>query len=215
MTDFLVLAREAAMEAHGKSAVGEFSHTLQEDQDQVLTYLFQSKLKGYPDWFIAVTIFVAGNDASVSEVVLTPGDTSLLAPKWVPWSERLADYKALQAALEAEAAAAAALAGDDEEGEGDSDDAAEKPARGAKRPRRRSRRSSDSTAGNTEDAEEGADAAEVTDAAESAATAEPAEESAVAIVPETPEAQDDADAAGGKAKSLFKWKTLRGGKKRK
>lgn len=235
MTDYQGLARAAAIEAHGAAAVGEFSHTLQEDQDQVLTFLFQSKLKGYPDWFIAVTLFVDGDAATVSEVVLAPGDTSLLAPKWVPWSERLADYKALQAALEAEAAAAAALAGDDEEDsdtEGADGEGSEKPARGAKRPRRRSRRSGssrdesaddDSVDGDSVDAAdaevvEAPQAEEVTEAKKPAAKGrakKTTEESAVAVVPETPEAEDDSDAAGGKSKSLFKWKTLRGGKKRK
>lgn len=235
MTDYQGLARAAAIEAHGAAAVGEFSHTLQEDQDQVLTFLFQSKLKGYPDWFIAVTLFVDGDAATVSEVVFVPGDTSLLAPKWVPWSERLADYKALQAALEAEAAAAAALAGDDEEDsdtEGADGELSEKPARGAKRPRRRSRRSgssrdesadADSVDGDSGDAAEAEvveapQAEEVTEAKKPAPKSrgkKTADESAVAVVPETPEAEDDSDAAGGKAKSLFKWKTLRGGKKRK
>lgn len=240
MTDYQGIARAAAIEAHGAAAVGEFSHTLQEDQDQVLTFLFQSKLKGYPDWFIAVTLFVDGDSATVSEVVLAPGDTSLLAPKWVPWSERLADYKALQAALEAEAAAAAALAGDDEEDsdtEGADGEGSEKPARGAKRPRRRSRRSGSSRDGSAQDESGEADSAdgdsadsadaevveapqaeEATDAKKPAARGrakKTTEESAVAVVPETPEAEDDSDAAGGKSKSLFKWKTLRGGKKRK
>ena len=235
MTDYQGLARAAAIEAHGAAAVGDFSHTLQEDQDQVLTFLFKSKLKGYPDWFIAVTIYVDGVSATVSEVVLAPGDTSLLAPKWVPWSERLADYKALQAALEAEAAAAAALAGDDEDDsdtEGADGESSEKPARGAKRPRRRSRRSGssreglaegDSAAGDSDhsseaEATEAPQPEEVGEAKKPAARSRAkkiAEESTVAVVPETPDAEDDSDAAGGKAKSLFKWKTLRGGKKRK
>jgi hypothetical protein len=37
-------------------------------------------------------------------VVLTAGEDSLAAPAWVPWSERLADYQALQAELEKQAA---------------------------------------------------------------------------------------------------------------
>jgi hypothetical protein len=32
------------------------------------------------------------------------GEESLAAPAWVPWSERLADYQALQAELEKQAA---------------------------------------------------------------------------------------------------------------
>ena len=185
MTDFLALARAAAVESHGKTAVGELSHTEQEAQDGVLTYFFESKLKGYPDWHIAVTLFIDGWDATVSEVVFAPGQTSLVAPKWIPWSERLADYKALQAALEAEAAAAAALA-EDETDEDDED--------------------IDAEGADVEDTE----VAEADEAEEA-----PAAELAVADVPEAVEAEDEADSAGGKAKGFFKWKTLRGSKKRK
>ncbi|MEY2945307.1 MAG: hypothetical protein RL243_49 [Actinomycetota bacterium] len=186
MTDYQSLAREAANESYGKTSVGEFSHTYQEAQDGVISYLFKSKLKGYPDWFISVTLFVSGWDATVSEVQLTPGDTSLVAPKWVPWSERLADYKALQAAMEAEAAAAAALA---DESDDDFEDSAD-------------------------DAEEEIEEATDNDAVASEENGE-AEALAVADVPETPAAEDDADSAGGKSKGLFKWKTLRGKKKHK
>lgn len=194
MTDYQSLAREAANESYGKSSVGEFSHTYQEAQDGVISYLFKSKLKGYPDWFISVTLFVSGWEATVSEVQLTPGDTSLVAPKWVPWSERLADYKALQAAMEAEAAAAAALADDSD----DADDSDE----------------SDYSEDDLDDAAEDADdEAANTDAEASENAGE--SDLAVADVPETPAAEDDADAAGGKSKGLFKWKTLRGKKKHK
>ncbi|MDE2408713.1 MAG: DUF3027 domain-containing protein [Actinomycetales bacterium] len=191
MIDYQSLAREAANESYGKTSVGEFSHTYQEAQDGVISYLFKSKLKGYPDWFISVTLFVSGWEATVSEVQLTPGDTSLVAPKWVPWSERLADYKALQAAMEAEAAAAAALADDSD----DADDSDE----------------------SDDDFENAADDADDEAADTDAEASENAGESdlAVADVPEAPAAEDDADAAGGKSKGLFKWKTLRGKKKHK
>ena len=55
--------------------------------------------------------------------MLLPGENSLVAPDWVPWSERLADYKALQAELEAQAAldAEEAEAGEDEDEEEEED----------------------------------------------------------------------------------------------
>ncbi|MFM7029630.1 MAG: DUF3027 domain-containing protein [Micrococcales bacterium] len=190
MSKFLELARAAAVESHGEAAVGQFTRSLQENQDGVLTFLFQSKLKGYPDWQIAVTLFIDGWDATVSEVVLVPGESSLVAPKWVPWSERLADYKALQAALEAEAAAAAALEAEE------ADDAED-----------------DSEGMNLAEESESADASEP-NVNNSGDGSEPSD-SAVANVPEAPEAKDDADSAGGKGKGLFKWKNIRGGKKRK
>jgi hypothetical protein len=122
MTGFLSQARAAAVESHGEQAVGDYIQTLQEAQDQVLAYQFASKVKGYPDWLFTVLLFVDGDNATVSEVLLLPGETSLTAPSWVPWSERLADYKALQAALEADAAAAAV---DEFEAEEDIDEASD------------------------------------------------------------------------------------------
>jgi hypothetical protein len=58
---------------------------------------------------------------------LLPGEESILAPAWVPWSERLADWKALQVELEAQAALEAAEAAEaeesaDEDSESDSGD---------------------------------------------------------------------------------------------
>jgi hypothetical protein len=61
-------------------------------------------MKGYVGWNWSVSLFANDEDATVSEVTLMPGDDSLIAPNWIPWSERLADYKALQAELEAQAA---------------------------------------------------------------------------------------------------------------
>ncbi|MFM2031029.1 MAG: hypothetical protein RI927_649, partial [Actinomycetota bacterium] len=58
-----------------------------------------------------------------SEIVLLPGPDSLVAPDWVPWSERLADYKALQLELEKQAALEAE--DDDDESEDDSDETEE------------------------------------------------------------------------------------------
>ena len=185
MENYLSIARKAAVEVHGESAVGDLLGTLQEEHDGVLTFLFASKLKGYPDWSVNVTMFIDGADATVSEVVLAPSETSLVAPKWVPWSERLADYKALQAAMEAEAAAAALEAEEIDEDLDDEEDLEEVEG------------NSSEPAGQAETVQ-----AEQVD-------------SAVSDVPESPESQDDADATRGKGKGFFKWKTLRGGKKRK
>ncbi len=121
MTKFLSQARAAAVESHGEQAVGDYIQTLQEAQDQVLAYQFACKIKGYPDWLLNVLVYVDGDSATVSEVLLLPGETSLTAPSWVPWSERLADYKALQAALEADAAAAAEAEEDEDDSDEDSE----------------------------------------------------------------------------------------------
>jgi len=103
------IARKAVVESAGTEAVGVFVESVVEAEG-LTTYSFESKLKGYPDWFWAVVMFSAeGQPSTVSEVVLVPSGLSLQAPAWVPWSERLADYQALQAELEAAAAEAAEL----------------------------------------------------------------------------------------------------------
>jgi len=102
-------ARKAVVATAGATAVGVFVDSVVEEEG-VVSYHFQSKLKGYPDWQWSVVMFTAGEAPTVSEVLLLPTDASLKAPAWVPWSERLADYQALQAELEAAAAAEAAEA---------------------------------------------------------------------------------------------------------
>jgi hypothetical protein len=192
MTDFQALARAAAVEAHDEKSVGAFIEAVQEPDAGVVTYLFASALKGYPDWRISVSLFESGDSATISEVLVVPGPESLTAPAWVPWSERLADYKALQAALEAEAAAAAEAAEDEED---DEDPDAE----------------SDAVAEDSSDPVIDDNSAEIS---ESELT-ETSDDSALSDVPVAVDAQSDADETRGKGKGLFKWKTLRGGKKRK
>lgn len=96
-------ARLAAVETAPRNGVGDFLSQIEEDEN-VFTFLFAAKMKGYVGWAWSVSLFANDEDTSVSEVNLMPGEDSLIAPNWVPWSERLADYKALQTELEAQAA---------------------------------------------------------------------------------------------------------------
>jgi len=108
------------------AVVGEFLEAVQEDEG-LTSYLFESTLKGYAGWRWSITLYqaAANQSATVSEVLMVPGESSLLAPAWVPWSERLADYKALQAELEAQAAADAAEAEDAEDSDDSEDELVE------------------------------------------------------------------------------------------
>jgi hypothetical protein len=101
-------------------AVATFIEAVQEDNG-LTTYLFEANIKAYAGWRWSVTLYQGAprTTATVSEVVLMPGPDSLLAPAWVPWSERLSDYKALQAELEAQAALDAAEAAELADSEGD------------------------------------------------------------------------------------------------
>jgi hypothetical protein len=126
--DNKTLAYNAAVEASSRNGVGFFIESIEEDEG-VVTYLFEGKLKGYVGWRWSVSVYQADekSPATISEVLLMPGPESLVAPDWVPWSERLADYKALQAELEAQAALDAEEAedGDDVDDVDDGEDQAE------------------------------------------------------------------------------------------
>ncbi|MDF2573426.1 MAG: hypothetical protein K0S05_338 [Agromyces sp.] len=83
------LARRALLEVTRPETVGSVVGHLVEDE-HVLTLLFASDLSGYPGWHWSVTIArVEGAEPTVLETELMPGDAALLAPEWVPWSERL------------------------------------------------------------------------------------------------------------------------------
>lgn len=113
-------ARLAAVEAAPKNGVGDFLTQIEEEEN-VYTFLFAAKMKGYVGWNWSVSLFANEEDTTVSEVNLMPGEDSLIAPNWVPWSERLADYKALQAELEAQAALEAEENGSADETDDDED----------------------------------------------------------------------------------------------
>jgi hypothetical protein len=84
------LARAAAEEAAAPGVVGEHVDAIVEG-DRVVTHLFEAKDPGYRGWRWAVTVTRASRAKLVTldETVLLPGPDALLAPEWVPWSERL------------------------------------------------------------------------------------------------------------------------------
>jgi hypothetical protein len=70
------------------------------EADGIVSYLFENTMAGYPGWLWTVTVAqVDDAEPSVLEAELMPADGALLAPDWVPWSERMDDYRAAQLAL--------------------------------------------------------------------------------------------------------------------
>jgi hypothetical protein len=59
--------------------------------ERAATHYFACTLPGYDDWRWAVTVARAprARNVTICETVLLPGDGALIAPRWVPWSERL------------------------------------------------------------------------------------------------------------------------------
>jgi Protein of unknown function (DUF3027) len=85
-----VMVAEAAARAEGGDTVGEHLGVRAEG-DRVLSHLFAAIVPGYAGWRWAVTVARAPRSRAVTvdEVVLLPGDEAVLAPEWVPWSQRL------------------------------------------------------------------------------------------------------------------------------
>lgn len=84
------LAREAADEAASPGTAGAWIEAVA-DGDRVVTHLFECEEPGYRGWRWAATVARASRAKVVTldETVLLPGPDALLAPEWVPWSERL------------------------------------------------------------------------------------------------------------------------------
>lgn len=85
------LARNAAKEVADPGTVGEHLSVVAEG-DRIVTHFFDNEAQGYRGWRWAVTLSRAprARTATVSEVVLLPGADAVLAPPWVPWSDRIA-----------------------------------------------------------------------------------------------------------------------------
>ena len=116
------LAREALREITPDATVGELVGQTSEGEG-VTTLTFAATMLGYPGWQWTVSVAeLPGEAPTVLEAELLPGEGALLAPDWVPWSERLEEYRAAQAAAAAEAGEPDE-ADDDEDEDLDADDA--------------------------------------------------------------------------------------------
>jgi hypothetical protein len=84
------LARSAAEQLAEPGQVGEHLGT-QVDGERVLTHLFACEAPAYRGWRWAATVTRVARSkvVTVDEVVLLPGAEAILAPEWLPWSERL------------------------------------------------------------------------------------------------------------------------------
>ena len=111
---FTAVAKAALLELTPENTVGDLTgHT---EEDGAITVTFAARMSGYPGWHWTVSVAqVEGSDPTALDVELMPGNGALLAPDWVPWSDRLAEYQAAQEQLESASA-------DDESDDDDSDD---------------------------------------------------------------------------------------------
>lgn len=84
------VARQAAVEDAGADMVGDAISVVMEG-DRVATHSFECRSPAYVGWHWAVTVTRASRSKSVTvdDVVLLPGSGALVAPAWMPWSERV------------------------------------------------------------------------------------------------------------------------------
>lgn len=89
---------------------------VEEGTPGVVDLRFACTMAGYPGWRWTVsTSALEGLDPTVLEVELLPGDGSLLAPPWVPWTERLAEWRRTHASEDGADGQDADLGGDDDD----------------------------------------------------------------------------------------------------
>ncbi len=83
-------ARAAVIEFSGPEMVGDYLGAGYEDPNTA-THRFLAHLPGYQwwQWAVVVAAYPGAEHATISEVVLVPGPTALLAPEWVPWEQRV------------------------------------------------------------------------------------------------------------------------------
>lgn len=103
-------------------------HTV--EGEGVVSLRFANRMLGYPGWIWTVTLTVVDDaEPTVLETELLPGDGALLAPDWVPWAVRLAEYHEAQSEdderrrAEADDGASHAEASDDGASDGDETEA--------------------------------------------------------------------------------------------
>lgn len=83
-------AREALTASVPGADVGEHLGHVAEGE-RVVTHLFACERVGYRGWRWSVTVARASRQrhVTVDEIVLLPGEESIVAPAWLPWRERV------------------------------------------------------------------------------------------------------------------------------
>ena len=86
------LARSAALtDAVDEKFVGQLTSIDYDDEDRLATYQFEAFMPGYVGWRWGVTVAKVDSSATptICDVVLLPGEEALLAPKWIPYQDRI------------------------------------------------------------------------------------------------------------------------------
>lgn len=84
------LARDVLLEEVGAEVVGDHIGVVA-DGPMVVTHYFKGSVPGYTGWQWSVTVTRApdSDHVTVDETALLPDGSTLLAPAWVPWRQRI------------------------------------------------------------------------------------------------------------------------------
>ncbi len=108
------------------------------DDDRLVTHRFAATLPGYGgwEWFVTVARAPRSKVVTVCETGLLPGAGAILAPDWVPWSERVSQeekirMEAIAAGQDPDEAVAHARGASDASSDDTADDQAKDSAKGS------------------------------------------------------------------------------------
>lgn len=95
LAEAIEAARAALVDFAPTEQIGEHLST-KADGDRLLTHRFAADKPGYRGWEWYVTLARAprSKKATVCELGMLPGEDALVAPEWVPWSERVTEDEA-------------------------------------------------------------------------------------------------------------------------
>ena len=153
----MAAAQAVLAELAEPNSVGEYLGEF-EVQKNAIELRFDCTLRGYQNWYWSVVFTQVDKrkEATISEVQLLAGEGALLAPAWVPWAERLAEFRKQlresgRAATDAEAdelirdmTSAFGNHGEAQESEGNADQGSVKPPQKTRVRQRRIKRAEDS-----------------------------------------------------------------------
>jgi len=94
LKDKLATALAVLAETAEQGSVGEFLGEFEISKGAV-ELRFDCTLRSYKNWYWSVVFTQVDKrkEATVSEINLLAGEGALLAPAWVPWAERLAEFR--------------------------------------------------------------------------------------------------------------------------
>ncbi len=153
----MAAAQAVLAELAEPGSVGDFLGEF-EVMKNAIELRFDCTLRGYKNWYWSVVFTQVDKrkEATISEVQLLAGEGALLAPAWVPWAERLAEFRKQlresgRAATDAEAdelirdmTSAFGNHGEAQESEGNPDQGSVKPPLKTRVRQRRIKRAEDS-----------------------------------------------------------------------